>query len=475
MRASTLLASTLFIASLASAAGTWEITTPLPVAKALTFGVQWNGSVYVVGGSPWRNGNDYDGSVYKLTNGAWTEVEPLTGMGPIVDQVGGVDNLNRVIVFGGHDSMSGDIGSSRAYTPTGGTDGEINEPVNYPFDRVATAVDNLHRVYRMGGGTGPVGFNYGQVARYTGSTDSWEQLAYLPYTRASVATAFDGQGHIWGFGGYTSFGLPRLYDTIRYTIATNTWESIGTSYLPVQTSNAKAVLGADGKIYVIGGLVGSSVTGTSTSNVWVLNSPGGPNPTPVVAGPALNLARHDFAAVLGTDKFIYVIGGSSTYGPVSTSVERLYTGNCPFISGQSNDTNVAAGATLTLNATAAGDAPLTFHWAKNGVDLVNGATGTGSVVSGANGLTLTVTNVGPADAGAYTFAATNPCTTEIGEPITVTVSGGIPGDYNGDGHVNGPDLAQLLGAWGTINHTIDLTGDGLVDAADLGVLLGAWG
>ncbi|MBL9121914.1 MAG: immunoglobulin domain-containing protein [Phycisphaerae bacterium] len=475
MRVALSLLTGLLITSSLSAAGTWQVTTSLPVSKAQNFAVKWNGSVYVVGGAPWRNGNDYDGSVFKLQNGAWVEVEPLTGMGPIVDQVGGVDDLNRVVVFGGHDSMNGDIGSARSYTPTDGTDGEINEPINLPFDRVATAVDNLNRVYRMGGGPGPIGFNYGHVLRYTGSTDSWEQLAYLPYTRASVATTYDGQGHIWGFGGYTSFGLPRLYDTIRYTIATNTWESIGVSYLPVQTSNAKAVLGADGKIYVIGGLIGSTATGTSTASVWVLNNPGGVNPVPVVAGPPLNMARHDFAAVLGDDKFIYVIGGSSTVGDASKSVERLYTGVCPSVGSQSPSTTLDAGATLTLTAAAAGDAPLTFQWKRNGVALVNGPTPNGSTIGGATLTTLTISNIAAEDAGSYTFSATNPCSTATGAAISVTVNAFEPADYNHDGHVNGSDLAQLLGAWGTANATIDLNGDGTINGADLAVLLGAWG
>mgnify|MGYP000971250136 CR=1 FL=1 len=47
------------------------------------------------------------------------------------------------------------------------------------------------------------------------------------------------------------------------------------------------------------------------------------------------------------------------------------------------------------------------------------------------------------------------------------------GDINGDGAVNGGDLAVLLGAWGSAG-AADLNGDGTVDAADLSLLLGAW-
>ncbi|MBL9119955.1 MAG: hypothetical protein JNL80_08585 [Phycisphaerae bacterium] len=48
-----------------------------------------------------------------------------------------------------------------------------------------------------------------------------------------------------------------------------------------------------------------------------------------------------------------------------------------------------------------------------------------------------------------------------------------PGDLNGDGSVSAPDLAILLGAWGSSGPG-DLNGDGTVGAADLALLLGAW-
>lgn len=49
------------------------------------------------------------------------------------------------------------------------------------------------------------------------------------------------------------------------------------------------------------------------------------------------------------------------------------------------------------------------------------------------------------------------------------------GDLDGDGDVDGADLAVLLGAWGTSNPAADLDDDGVVAGADLAILLGAWG
>ncbi len=466
MRAFTVVSSLLLSSQLASAAGTWQVRPSLPAGKAECFAAVWNGSVHVIGGAPWRNGGDQDGSVFRMNaDGTWTEVEPLTGMGPIVDQEGGVDSQNRIIVFGGHSIPDADNGPTKAYLPTDGSIETLPDGYVIRYNNLSSAVDGSHRIYRIGGGEGEYGMNVSLCSRFDGSTNTWENIAGLPYARASMATCFDGQGRIWGFGGWTSFGSWRIPDVVRYDVATDTWTSVGIAYLPVSTADATAVLGADGKIYVIGGTTDQGYT----KNVWVLN----PATQTLAAGPSLNIGRADFAAALGTDKFIYVMGGYANAG--AATVERLYTGVCPSVTSQSSATTLPGGATLTLSATPAGDAPLTYQWKRNGTALTNGPTGTGSTVSGATATTLTVTNVGANDAGSYTFSVTNPCSTVTGNGIQVTVNVAIPGDYNGDGHVNGSDLAQLLGAWGTTNAAIDLTGDGMVDASDLGVLLGAWG
>jgi hypothetical protein len=48
-------------------------------------------------------------------------------------------------------------------------------------------------------------------------------------------------------------------------------------------------------------------------------------------------------------------------------------------------------------------------------------------------------------------------------------------DLNGDGFVNGVDLAIVLSNWDAVGSSADLTGDGTVNGADLGIILAAWG
>jgi len=50
-----------------------------------------------------------------------------------------------------------------------------------------------------------------------------------------------------------------------------------------------------------------------------------------------------------------------------------------------------------------------------------------------------------------------------------------PGDFDGNGEINGADLTLLLGAWGSADELFDISGDGLVGGADLTILLGGWG
>lgn len=83
---------------------------------------------------------------------------------------------------------------------------------------------------------------------------------------------------------------------------------------------------------------------------------------------------------------------------------------------------------------------------------------------------------------ARSFIQTNPG--QIGDSImgvSVTeshfeiVPAPKPGDVNGDGIVDGADLARVLGAWGTNAAGADLNGDGTVNGADLAIVLANWG
>ncbi|MCH2160454.1 MAG: DNRLRE domain-containing protein [Phycisphaerales bacterium] len=59
--------------------------------------------------------------------------------------------------------------------------------------------------------------------------------------------------------------------------------------------------------------------------------------------------------------------------------------------------------------------------------------------------------------------------------VSYEEAGGTPGDFNGDGSVNGADLGLMLAVWGACpGCPEDLNDDGVVDGADMGLLLANW-
>ncbi len=83
----------------------------------------------------------------------------------------------------------------------------------------------------------------------------------------------------------------------------------------------------------------------------------------------------------------------------------------PVFSAQPASVNVAAGASVTFSAVVAGSPAPTYQWRRNGSNL-----------GGQTSATLILTNVQPADAGAYTLVATNSAGTATSNAATLTVT-----------------------------------------------------
>ena len=116
---------------------------------------------------------------------------------------------------------------------------------------------------------------------------------------------FDRTNYIYIFGGYTdTVSGAESSSVLRYSVSKNTWTSLAA--MPVATAGSAAALGADGKIYVVGGLSGGVPTNTvqvynPAANSWTLSTP---LPEPLTG------------SVMGTDSLgrLVVVGGSDTNG-----------------------------------------------------------------------------------------------------------------------------------------------------------------
>ncbi len=100
------------------------------------------------------------------------------------------------------------------------------------------------------------------------------------------------------------------------------------------------------------------------------------------------------------------------------------------------------------------------HWVMPHPLMIFGENQTGSAVVRINGSALNFSHVRS--------------TGFVSDVFTILKQPPPPADLNGDGFVNGADLAQLLAQWGGAG-TADLNVDGVVNSADLAILLAQWG
>lgn len=100
--------------------------------------------------------------------------------------------------------------------------------------------------------------------------------------------------------------------------------------------------------------------------------------------------------------------------PITFTIEGLNT--APAIVTGPLGRTVAAGSQVTFSVTATGSPVPTYQWRKDGANI-----------AGATGATLTLTNVQPGDAGAYSVLVSNAVGSVASPPATLTVTSG-PGN-----------------------------------------------
>lgn len=285
------------------------------------------GTIYVLGGQPYISES---GAADYLPPGgaAWLQGAPfddmLEGLG------GGVDGLGRVVAFGGRKGAADTGGDSTFIYDIVLAD--QTEPSlarrNYLHTNFAWARDGSGNLYSIGGGPGANATtgnpNVQDVERYNASSDTWTILSPLPEARASAAAVYDGQGHILVFGGYDALATQRSSTVLSYDIASDTWSTLASLPLPATGDNhfsdQRAAMGANGIIYVVGGVFGPVDAGVTSALVYTYE--------PVTGtwgyAPGLSVPRQAHAVVLDDSGWLYAFGGRNDMGGLSSN-ERLDT------------------------------------------------------------------------------------------------------------------------------------------------------
>ncbi|HZW05987.1 MAG TPA: hypothetical protein VFF65_02595 [Phycisphaerales bacterium] len=150
--------------------------------------------------------------------------------------------------------------------------------------------------------------------------------------------------------------------------------------------------------------------------------------------------------VVGTDAYSPIINGTTLSGSGFARVVDLRPTAVPLSQPQGQVVAAGTAAVFTFTVQAEAGTVPQFQWRCNGVPIYNGATGTGSIYSGTQTGTLTVSNVGPADQFAVFDCIVDACggLVSAAAPLSVQLGGlgtGCLADLGQTGAVPGQDGA----------------------------------
>jgi hypothetical protein len=266
------------------------------------------GNVIIGGTATFYPAGESGPEYLNATNLSWSGL-------PIMSSVnisgGAVASGDYIIVYGGTDGASNVTSTAFGYSPSG----DAVQP--YPSMSVARAFfgyapDRNGSAYAIGG----LDSNYQPLASaeaLSADTSTWSAIASLPAARYSFPAVSDGTNSIYIFGGYTDVvsGVETA-DVLRYSVNRNTWTNLAA--MPVPVAASAAALGADGKIYVVGGVTGGLTTGMvqvydPAANSWAASTP---------------LPEALSASAMSVDSLgrLVVIGGADTNGNAVSDVWR---------------------------------------------------------------------------------------------------------------------------------------------------------
>jgi hypothetical protein len=189
------------------------------------------------------------------------------------------------------------------------------------------------------------------------------------------------------------------------------------------TFRNRGVLWSDSRGFKLGAVGDSDPFSAATR--YTLSSEVGPNTTTTFT---LNFTAPAAPGNYTTD-WQMVREGVTWFGAIlRVNVTVANPSGPPVITTQPQNQTIVQGNTATFTVAAIGNAPLTYQWRKNAVNLSNGGN-----ISGATSATLSVSNVQPGDAGNYSVVVgnTNGSVTSADAALVVT-SGLTIGSYTLD-------------------------------------------
>jgi len=292
-----------------------------------------------------------------------------------------------------------------------------------------------------------------QIARWDETLDQW--FAVGSGMNGTVYALRDYNGYLYAGGSFTTAGGVSTGGLARWN--GSSWSQVGGFFLgtvyALEVHNGVLVMAGDfagfGGSPDISSWNGSFYTNLGTGGtdgqVYSLHSSGG---VLYVGGdfstcngaPATRMASYDGITWQGVgggaSDAVYAISsyngeihaggwfGTVDAGAVTSPRWARYATGVPWIAKNpvSQTVNPGQTASMTVQA-AAGYSGLSYQWYRYDMPLSDGPTAGGSIVSGAQGATLTLTGATIQDAGSYWAAVSNVCGADSSSTVTLNVNG----------------------------------------------------
>ena len=317
------------------------------------------------------------------------------------------------------------------------------------------------------------------LARWNGSV--WSAIGGGTDGPVNVL-ALKPNGDIVVGGSFTSAGGGAGYNNIAI------WN--GTLWTPLSSGTDAAVRAlatrangdviAGGDFTTAGGLPVSYIARFTGPGGWTTLGGAGAGTNGSVL--ALTMMQNGDVAVGGQFYQVNVVGaGLHPTGAVSTFFARYAFGLDPLvIATQPVGGTVCHNGTANLSvALAPGNyGAVSYQWwrytnaAPIFSPIINGVSGTGSIASGAQTVSLSISNFKAGDTGQYYCAITGPCGQTSSSIVTLTH---CAADFNcSGGSPTVQDIFDFLAAWFASSPSADFNGDTLINVQDIFAFLAAW-
>ncbi|MFN0011750.1 MAG: immunoglobulin domain-containing protein, partial [Phycisphaerales bacterium] len=381
-----------------------------------------------------NNANTILGDTWLWSGSAWAQAAPATS--PPARYLGTMcyDRArDEVLLFGGFaGGPPSVVGDTWAYKNGDWTLRSTTGPS--PRYGAMMAFDSHRNVVVLFGGD--VGGN--QTWEWDGAVWTLRSVSGPP-TRTEGFMVYDAlrRRTVMGFGVIPGTGT-RYQDCWLWDGAT--WTSGPTPPGPTRYGVAGAFDADRGKVVIVGGHDGNfSDTTAEFGTTWTVQPVPGPEQASFTS--LVYFEPHRRHVLFGGDNSNAAGFLGNTWVYAASDAPTVYT--------PPEGTSACYGGERTLSVIAVGSATLTYQWRKDGMDLVDGPTGSGSIISGATSPTLTLGGTRPDDAGDYDCVITNTCggaTTEAAA-FSVCVT-----EYNCDGSLNPDDLGDYITDYYTTPH-----------------------